>query len=251
MMWMSIAQTAVGFAKGYVEGSINKAQVAANNRLSHAEAYQTNRIRTAGNAFSAAKGALARYMQSVNNNEALEAGGAALEANLVNARRQDDALAKASFEDQIRAAEQVGSQAAAAAFTGAGGEVADTISVSTRLMRQRAEADAMQARDHRLYDSARRASAIHEQTVRSLDSSLIFDSVDYATNVGQKTSAPSPWIQAIDGGWNALTGSGGGLWKSGGGAVSSTQAAFSQTNVGSSGWGTGLSYGNQDYGNYI
>lgn len=196
-MWWMLAQAALSAASMYGQGALNKAVTEANNRVGAAKADADNRVRSSGNAFNAARGSLARYMQSLNNGEALAAGGHALEANLINARRNDDALASASFEDQIKAAEQTGAQAAAAAFAGVGGEVADTISLSTRLMQQRAAYEATQRRDFSAYDAARRAGVIQTQTIRSLDSSLILDAVDYSVDVAPQRPSMNPWLSAL------------------------------------------------------
>lgn len=195
-MW-ALLDAGIRAVGAYSSASVQAALAKAQTRQSKAEAAAGNRVRQAGNGFAAARGALDRYLQSMNNNQTLVAGGEALEANLVNARRTEDAMAEASFEQQIRDAEQLGQQAAAAAFAGAGAEAADAISVSTRLMQQRAALDAERNRDFRLYDTAQRAAAIQTQTVRSLDTSLIFDSLDYTTNVAQRTSGPNPWMAAL------------------------------------------------------
>lgn len=234
----------------YSGAYLAKAETKANNRVSAATTEANNRVRGSGNAFSAAKGALSRYMQSVNNNEALEAGGQVLEANLINARRQDDQLSEASFEEQIRVAEQLGAQSAAAAFAGIGGEVADSISISTRLMHQRAERQAAAARLTARYDSSRRASIIAQQTVRGLDQSLILDSLDYSTDVAQTRQAGSVgW--AVAGAIYKTAQQAVGLATGMGGMGGAAQAGFSQTSAGASGFGTGLAYGNKDYGSFI
>lgn len=273
-MWQQMIGSFAAVARGYVQGHLEKASVETNNRINKANAENRNKVRGAENAFAAAKGALARYMQSVNNNRVLEAGGKAMEANLVNARRREDVMQGASFEDQLRATEQMGQQAAAAAFVGVGGEVADMVSASTRLMRQRAQQAAEQQRDYRLHDVAERAGVIQAQTVRGLDSSLILDALDYTTDVAQTQKAVRPWTRAILAGGDA--------WIDGKGFYDnqqyrtgeSAQAKFRQYELkagrddayvpdtrdysGSRAagsvafeWGTGSGYDNQDYGSFI
>jgi hypothetical protein len=209
MGWMQIVGAAVGALRGYTRGSVEKAQIEANNRLNAAEAGAANQVRGASNAFAAARGALTRYMQSVNNNRTLDAGGAALESNLVNARRREDLVQSARFEDQIRDSEQTGAQAAAAAFAGVGGDAADMVSLSTRLSQQRAAAAASTAQGQRLFDTSRRAEAVHRQMVGSLDTSLVFDSIDYQTNVAIHHQALSPGYLALAGAVDSFAGSGG------------------------------------------
>lgn len=181
----------------YLGASVQSAVADANNRVSAANADAGNRVRGAGNAFEAAKGSLARYIQSIQNNQTLEAGGQALEQNLINARRHEDAMLQGDFEQAIRDAEQTGAQAAAAAFAGVGGEVADTVSAATKLSQQRAAYEASRNRDYRLYDDARRAAVIQTQTIRSLDSSLILDSLDYNVNAAQRQSGTNPLLAGV------------------------------------------------------
>jgi hypothetical protein len=231
----------------YGSASVASAEAKANNRISAAQSHNDNRVRGAGNAFNAARGSLQRYMQSLQNNQTLEAGGEAMEANLINARRTEDVLTEASFEEQIRSAEQTGTQAAAAAFAGVGGEVADTVSISTRLMQQRSAADALRSQGFRTYDTARRAAAIQAQTIRSLDNSVINDSLDYSISVAQKRAAPSVWgSTALAVGSSLLSNNGAGL-REAGSLFRSAVSAFTPKNE----WGTGAAYGNDDIGRYI
>lgn len=207
-MWLELAQAGLKAAFAYGSASVGKAQAAANTRISTAQAENDREIRSAGNVFSAARGALSRYTQSLQNNQTLAAGGEMLEANLVNARRREDSMAVARFDEQIRNAEQIGAQSAAAAFAGVGGEVADMISVSTRLMQQRAEREALTFAGYRTYDDARRAGAIAAQTVRSLDNSLILDSLDYTVTPAMQFASPSVWGSTIAAGLSSAVQSG-------------------------------------------
>lgn len=244
-MW-ALIDAGVKAVGAYSSASVQRAVTEQQNRQSAAEARFSNNVRGAGNAFAAARGSLSRYLQSVNNNQTLAAGGEALEANLINARRTEDTLSEASFEDQIRAAEQLGQQSAAAAFVGAGSEVADAVSVSTRLMQQRAALDAERNRDFRIYDTARRAASIQTQTIRGLDTSLIFDSLDYTMDVAQKQKAVNPWQ-------SALLAAAGSVVDNKGAAIEQGQQLWKQASdsFANRGWGTGARFGNQDYGSYI
>jgi hypothetical protein len=223
-MWQAFAMAGIQGVLGYGQASVQKKITAIENKVAAANAANANRVRSSGNAFEAAKGSLARYLQSVNNNRTLEAGGEALEQNLINARRQEDTELSGDFETAIRNAEQNGSQAAAAAFAGVGGEVADNISVATKLMQQRAQFEAQKNQDFRMYDYSRRAATIQTQTIRSLDSSLIFDALDYGTDVAQQKYSQNPWAAGLMGAGQSLlgsfaqgafTGSGGGFSNSG------------------------------------
>jgi hypothetical protein len=260
-MWDTMISSFASVARGYVQGHLEKAQAETSNAINAANAKNANAVRGATNRFTAAKGALARYMQSVNNNNRLDAGGEAMEANLVNARRREDAMQGTDFETQIRATEQMGAQAAAAAFTGVGGDVADMVSASTRLMQQRASHDASQARDYRVYDTARRQGVIASQTIRGMDNSLILDAMDYQHNVAQVQRSVNPWTRAILAGGDAWI-DGKGFYDDannrGGTTKESAQTNFRQSELRQEktdsfnfSFGTGAEYGNNDYGDYI
>jgi hypothetical protein len=218
--------------RGYVDTHLQNANIEAGNRLSAANASAGNRVRLASNTFSAARGALARYIQSLRNGQVLAAGGEALEANIVNARRQDDGALEAGFERSIKHTEQLGAQAAAAAFAGVGGEVADMVSLSTRLMQQRVDYAAARSRDFSNYDAARRGASIVQQTVRGLDNSLILDSIDYTIDVAQRRQRSSAWVGALLAAGDSYINSGQG-WQ--------TKDYSGRSNT--------QSYGNYNYGN--
>jgi hypothetical protein len=224
-MWQAFAMAGIKGIMGYSQASTQRKITAIENKVAAANADNANRVRSTGNAFEAAKGSLSRYLQSVNNNRTLEAGGEALEQNLINARRQEDTELAGDFETAIRSAEQNGAQAAAAAFAGVGGEVADNISMATKLMQQRAQFEAQKNQDFRLYDYSRRAATIQTQTIRSLDSSLIFDALDYGTDVAQKKYSQNPWSAGFMAAGESLLGS------AAGGAFNSTGGGFSNSGV--------------------
>jgi hypothetical protein len=228
-MYQYVAGSAVlAGISAYSSSSVSRANAKANTLVSAALTRESNRVRGAQNAFAAAKGSLSRYVQSMNNNATLAAGGEALEANLVNARRREDTLQEAGFESMIRDAEQTGAQAAAAAFSGVAGETSDMVSASTRLMQQRVAHSADRSRDFRLYDDARRAGMIQQQTIRSLDSSLILDSLEYTIDVAQQQHSINPWTATL---WKMIEVGAEGMAKAGGGAGGKSPP---NTNAGSS-----------------
>jgi hypothetical protein len=244
-MWQMIAAGAAGFAQGYFGSQLTNAVNKAENQIAKANAEASNKVRGGSNKFAAAKGSLQRYMQSLSNNQSLEAGGEALAANLVNARRQEDAALSGSFEDAIRSAEQTGAQAAAAAFAGVSGEVADTVSVATKLGQQRAIESANRFAGYRSYDHGKRSSAIFSQMVRSLDSSLIFDAVDANVDVAQKKAMLNPWAQGFMQAGDALVGSKTAFAAGGGGqSPLSNGASFFNSK------GSGVTYGPATNGGY-
>lgn len=232
MFWMLGAAIGLKLATGQMKGAVNRATAAANNRIEEVNAETSNRLRIAKNAEDASHKNLGRWAQSVNNNRQLDAGGAALEANVVNQLRGEDAAMRASFSDSIRAAEQEGASAAAAAASGVDGGIVDMINGSVVLrdsiVRQRVEDVA----DMRRYDAAVRAGSIMSQMAGGLDSSLLLNTLDHNISTANKTYAASSGQQlfndsleampmiasalgsAMGGGKKADSGSTGFKWKS-------------------------------------
>lgn len=208
MQGMAIAQFAAAASKQYLSSYAARAQQGAQSRIEHAEAAATNRVRAANNLFEANQASLARFMQSTNNNRALDAMGEALEANLVNVRRQDDAYSRASFEDSVRAAEAEGGAAAAQAWSGLSSSVVDQVNSATALRRARANADAENNRKFMNFDAGRRASQIVSQSIRGLDSDVIMTSLDYNTNIAREYGKINPYVDALRAGVSAVLGQG-------------------------------------------
>lgn len=167
------------------------AQAAANQRVSFANAAAGNKVRTARNAAQAAQNSLARWVQSVNNNRALDAGGQALEANSVNFRRASDAGVREDFLTSLQSAEQAGMSAAMAAAAGIDGQVVDMVNSSVALRDSIVQQQTADYRGMQSYDATRRAASIMQQTVGGLDSSLILDSFDTSIDVGQEFAKQS------------------------------------------------------------
>lgn len=180
--WNAIA----GFAQGYEGSKAFIAQGEANNRLSKVNADARNRVRQASNANEAAQNSLARWIQSVNNNRRLDAGGDALEQNIVNYRRSEDAALTQSFAKGISEAEQEGAMAAAAAVSGVDGNVVDMVNSSVALRDSIVGQQMSDFRDMRAYDTAARAGSIMSQVVGGMDNSLILDTLDYNIDVAQE-----------------------------------------------------------------
>jgi hypothetical protein len=195
MWWNGIA----GMVQGSVHGELTQAQTRINNRLSVVNADAKNRTRQASNTAQAAQGNLARWVQSVNNNRALRAGGEALEQTIVNAKRADDADLAQGFAASIRSAEAQGMAAASQARAGVNGQVVDMVNASVALrdsiVRQRF-ADHV---DTKSYDTARRAASIMSQTIGGLDSSVILETMDYNKDVAQTQHVQSRFANAITG----------------------------------------------------
>lgn len=185
-MWAAAADFGLKAITGISQGIIDKANVNASNTVNEANAYASNLIRAANNKLGGARGSLARYNQSVNNNRTLENAGLQAEAAAVNYRRARDSEIQDDFETQLRFAEQAGAQAAATALSGLTGGVADVVNSTTALRKARLSQRALVARQQGDFDAQQRQSQILQAGWDSLDSSEIIDGIDYSVDVATK-----------------------------------------------------------------
>lgn len=195
-MWWGMLGGAIA---GYFGNDAARAQADANTRISAANAKAGNEVRQASNAFEAAKGNLARYAQSVSNNQRLKAGGDAIEANVVNYRRARDNLGLQSFSTSIKQAEQAGASAAAQANSGIDGSVVDQVNGATALRDSIVDEAIRRNGETMDFDAAHRAAGIEIQTVQGMDGSLILDQLDFNQDFAQVSPKISAFAAAVRG----------------------------------------------------
>jgi len=188
-----------GAVAGYFGNMASQAQADADNRLSIVNRDAKTLVRGAQNAFAAAKGSLNRWTQSVNNNRRLDAGGRALEDNMVNFQRNNDNMTARGFSDQIKMAEQIGQQAASAAAAGVSGGVVDMIDTTTALKHSIVNEQVKASGETAAFDAAHRAGSIAMETMQGLDGSIILDSLDYNREYAQKTAKIGSFGAAVRG----------------------------------------------------
>lgn len=189
MWWILAAKAGIGAAMTAAGTEIAKI----NTHLSEVQARTSNSIRMSQNEIVASRNTLARFMQSLNNNKRLKAGGEALDAATTNYLRENDALIHASFGDQIRYMEQAGAAHASQAASGVTGNVADMVNGATALRNSQIQQRFEDANASRASDEQKRAAGIHQQMVDGLDSSVIFDHLDYSQDFSTKYIAPN-WL---------------------------------------------------------
>jgi hypothetical protein len=183
-----------GFGKAATDASIN-----ANNQISEVNARTGNKVRQASNAAAAAEGNLNRFVQSVNNNRRLKAGGDAQEALVVNAARMGDSQLAGRFSDSIRDAEQVGHAAASQAVNGVGGSVVDMVNTSTALRDSIVKQSVDDNQNAQSWDISKRAGVIASQMIGGLDSSVILDRLDYNHDVAQHQNKSGFFATVLNG----------------------------------------------------
>jgi hypothetical protein len=194
---LDIGKNLVG---SFSSGWLAEANARAQTTLNEANAYASNLIRSSNNQVAAARSSLARYTQSVNNNRTLDNVGKAFTTNNVNYRRQRDAASSASLEDQISLAEQAGAQAAASAFSGLSGGVADVVKSTTALRASRIQQRKDQATAQMDSDQAARTGALLQAGWDNLDQTDIVTNIDYGNDVAVQSTYSGGFMSELVGG---------------------------------------------------
>lgn len=206
--WNGIA----GAASMHMEGNAVRANTEAWNRVQEVNAAAGNKVRRANNALASAKGNLARYMQSINNNEALTAAGRAVDANTRSGLQAQDRLQQQGLFSQVAATEQAGRALASQGALGLGGSVVDNVNAATTLRAAIMQDSLSKQKMNVSYEVGLRAQSIASQMTRSLDSSIILDNIDYNTDVALVKATYSNTNNAIRGFAEGM-GQGGSLYK--------------------------------------
>lgn len=178
------------------------------NKAEKARAGAANQIRAGNNSVVAAVNerngaitALQRWRQGVANSRVYEAVAANQDALAINFNRARDARTRSNFATNIRNAEEIGRQQAAAAVSGVTGSVVDVINMTSRL-KQNIERQAVLDTEQQVdYDFKRKETAVRLSTMDSLDFSLIFDNTvqkDYGQNTAKTQSVFGAMISGKD-----------------------------------------------------
>lgn len=251
-MWqMMVAQAAMSGVSSYLVGSANEANVKAENRISRAQAAANNKTRQANNALQASRLSLESFTRTLGNQRIMEAGGEQVEAEVVNSRRNYDALINSSLDQQIQFAEQEGAMTAQAALNGVAGSVVQDVQLSSGIRRARAEADADKVLGLLAWDTARRISSIAQQTFQSLDQGRILPTLDYNVDLANEkvvlSAKNAALLGALGGAGQGFIAGGGALGGGGGGGdtTGSTKVSFGSPRLGENAstpggwWGSG------------
>lgn len=199
----AIADFGIKAILGIGAGVLADAQASAVNTVNEANAYASNLVRASNNQLKAARGSLARYNQSVNNQRVLENTGEAAAAATVNYRRARDSALNDDFENQLAFSEQAGAQAAAAALSGLTGGVADLVAGTTALRKARLQQRADEALKQGDADAAQRTKQIMQAGWDSLDSSEISEDIDYSIDVAVKQQRSGNFLTDVFSGQDA------------------------------------------------
>lgn len=195
MEWMPL----VGALNGLIQGAATRATAKANNRISQANAETRNKTRVFSNAAEMAKGRLARFEQGLMNNRLLDTAGNNHAAVTQNFIRGQDAQTLQGLSRAIGEAERQGAMAAAAGAVGQSGGVVDMVNTSTRLRDAIVERQVQDNQTLQSYDNAKQRGQVMSQAIRSMDSSLIVDALDWNKDYATLTPVVSNWANAIQG----------------------------------------------------
>jgi DNA polymerase III gamma/tau subunit len=201
MGWAMFAQAAMQWTGGYLQarlnGAINDAQhitddanVYSENLINNANADAANQVRSANNSLSAAQAALGNLQRSIGNQDKLSAFGSQLDANSENLARLQDTMVRGSFEDGLRASEQLGALHAQAATQGIGGSTAAMMHQTLALSAARAQASRDNNAEYQTFDMLQQKMGLMGNMVRSLDEGQSFAPVDYSVNVAPLVQSP-------------------------------------------------------------
>ena len=204
-MSAEMIQFGINALMGISNGITQKAQINAANTVNEANAWASNLVRAANNQLGAARGSLARYTQSVNNQRVLDNTGSAAEAAAINYRRARDSRESDNFEQQIAFAEQAGAQTAASALSGLTGGVADLVAGTTALRTARLKQRVLEAEKQGDWDAQQQQMNIMQAGWDSLDSSEITDSIDYSQDVAAKQTYSGNFLTQVLGGQDSKT----------------------------------------------
>lgn len=196
-MSAEIADFAMKAVMGLSGAYLAEANANAANTVNEANAYASNLVRTANNQLRGAKGSLARFTQSVNNQRTLDNAGSQAEAAAVNYRRARDSATQDAFETQLSFAEQAGAQAAAGAFSGLVGGVSDVVRGTTALRKARIQQRTETALKQGDFDAAQQQKLIMQAGWDNLDHSDVTDTIDYGMDVAVKQSSNTSFLGAI------------------------------------------------------
>lgn len=168
-----------GAIEGYMTNLIARRNAELENWISEENERAQNAVTNAGNNAEMAKGSLARFVQSVNNNNRLKQGGQQLEAAAVNQSRLMDRNTTSNFNQSMGMVAQAGAQAAAAGAAGVSGAAPDEVASATRLRAALIRQTTTTQQGQQLSDDQMQRMSMASQMVGGLNSSVVVDSLNY------------------------------------------------------------------------
>ena len=173
--------------------------ISASNAVSRIQANAQNKITGINNETAkvltqrnAALTGLQRWAQQVRNDRVMESIGLNQQALAINFNRSRDARTRQNFAANIRDAEQIGRQQAAAAASGVTGSVVDVVNQATQVKRGMEETARIAAERQVSYDYKLTEQQQYWSAIDQLDTGLIFDNpemLDYSTSVAKTSNA--------------------------------------------------------------
>jgi hypothetical protein len=179
------------------QGSVKRAGNRAAAEVSAAQAEASNKVRGASNVRAAAQAGLSRFLQSTSNARALDASARRQAGAQGAVARMEDARTSSTFEGRVRAAEALGEQAAAAAFSGVTGGSADVATATLGLTLARQEQQAARLARQQSVLLSDQIGEEAEGAIAGLDTRLILDNLDLRQDRGAPQARGSTVFEDI------------------------------------------------------
>lgn len=182
--WAAAADAGLGLAGGLAAwgSGLNARTIAAAN------AYAENKIREGQNEVRASNNSLTATLRQISTERILTNASKQLEAMQLNRQRTQDAAGQGLFEADIRAAEQMGAQAAASAASGVGGSAINAASGAALLQQARLRQRLIDQAGQRDYDMVQQMTGVMSGAVAGINRMPLTGGIDY----GQSTAGYQP-----------------------------------------------------------
>lgn len=201
MGWAALAQAAMDWTGGYLQARqakaandaqkiIDEGNTYASNLINNTNAAAKNLNRSANNSLAAAQAAFGNLTKSLSNSAKLTSAGNALDANSQNMVRLQDGTSRGSFEQGLRAAEQMGALQAQVAAAGTGGATASMLHRTLELSAARQRTTAEINSGYQTYDMLQQRMGLVSSMVQGLDQGQTFAPVDYSVDIAPLTQSP-------------------------------------------------------------
>lgn len=186
-MWALAAM----FGLKLLQGNQAKKQIKANNKAAEQNAAIQDQLTQANNTVAAASGALSRFRQSLGNQLILKNAAKQTEALKTNLLRSQEQSQQQGINNKLQAAEQTGQLMAAASAAGIGGSTVDMLNATIRGRAARIEEQRQRNDKYSYQDTLDRISAVNENAISSMDSTVYLDRVTQVKAVPTLQAVPS------------------------------------------------------------
>lgn len=189
MSWVMVGVSAVSTITSFMGAS---SAAKAQTTIAKAQADAENKNRQANNMVSAANSAMINTMRAEDTKQKFKAAGAQWEAANKNIIRLKDQAVRGKVNERLKAAEELGSLYASAAFNGIGGQVVDTIQNQLSTAQKTEEQLSQSNYDTQISDMLSARDSLFANAAASMDNSTTFASMDRNVSIPGYVAKPNP-----------------------------------------------------------